>query len=177
MSDAANGVEAAKQNAEAVKREAQAAADNAADQAKEGLENAEEKAMSDINRSVDAVKEPARQATPVPEKFDTVSSASDLKSRLDWGEPALTIIDVRDREAFNDERIMGAISMPMEELVDRAPETLEKNRDIYIYGDSDELTSQAAMQLSDAGFDKISALRGGLPAWKAIGGTTEGRVR
>ncbi|MBE9079021.1 rhodanese-like domain-containing protein [Romeria aff. gracilis LEGE 07310] len=133
--------------------------------------------MSGINEGIEAAKQPARQATPAPAKFDTVSSASDLKSRLDWGEPALTIIDVRDRDAFNEERIMGAVSMPSEELVDRAPETLEPNRDIYVYGDSDELTSQAAMQLSDAGFKKVSALRGGLPAWKAIGGTTEGRVR
>lgn len=177
MSDPANGVEAAKQNAEAVKQEAEAATKDTARQAKEGLENAEEKAMSGINKGIDAAKQPAQEATPTPTKFEPVSSASDLKSRLDWGEPALTIIDVRDREAFNEERIMGAISLPSDEVVDRAPETLEPNRDIYVYGESDDLTSQAAMQLSDAGFKKVSALRGGLPAWKAIGGTTEGRVR
>jgi rhodanese-related sulfurtransferase len=42
-----------------------------------------------------------------------------LKERLDWGEPALTIIDVRDRDAFNISHICGAISLPLNELVVR----------------------------------------------------------
>jgi rhodanese-related sulfurtransferase len=40
-----------------------------------------------------------------------------LKKRLDWGEPALTIIDVRDREAFNTSHITGAVSLPLSQLV------------------------------------------------------------
>jgi 3-mercaptopyruvate sulfurtransferase SseA len=66
--------------------------------------------------------------------------------------------------------------MPLNELVDRATATIAKSRDIYIYGSNDEETAQAAQLLRNAGFEHVSELRGGLPAWKAIGGATEGVV-
>lgn len=97
----------------------------------------------------------------------TTSNPSDLKKRLDWGEPGLTIIDVRDREAFNESHIMGAISLPTAELVARASYNLEKVRDIYLYGNTDEETAAAASQLREAGYKNVSELKGGLAAWKA----------
>jgi rhodanese-related sulfurtransferase len=95
------------------------------------------------------------------------SKVHDLKARLDWGEPALTIVDVRDRDAFNEARITGAISFPLAELVERATQTLEKIRDIYVYGDTDEMTASAASYLQDAGFQHVAKLQGGLAAWQA----------
>ncbi|MCL1473435.1 rhodanese-like domain-containing protein [Argonema antarcticum A004/B2] len=112
--------------------------------------------------------------TPTPPGFKAQSSAHDLKSRLEWGEPAFTILDVRDREIFNDGHIMGAMPMPIDELVERAKPSIDLNRDIYVYADSDEQTSQAVNQLRSAGFEKVAELQGGLAAWKAIGGPTEG---
>jgi len=53
-----------------------------------------------------------------------------LKDRFDWGEPALTIVDVRERAAFNTSHVMGAIAMPMNELMIRACASLEFIRDI-----------------------------------------------
>jgi rhodanese-related sulfurtransferase len=97
------------------------------------------------------------------------SRAYDLKSRLDWGEPALTIIDIRPIAEFNQSHIQGAISLPAEELVARAPETLEMSRDLYVYSDSDEETAAAAAQLRQAGYANVSELTGGLAAWKAVG--------
>lgn len=92
----------------------------------------------------------------------------DLKARLDWGEPALTIIDVRDRDQFNTSHIMGAISMPIAELVSRASHALELARDIYVYGETDEETAEAATTLRAASYSNVSELRGGLAAWKAV---------
>lgn len=106
---------------------------------------------------------------PVPAPLQARSRAQDLKARLDWGEPALTIIDSRDRLLFNKGHIMGAISMPLSELVDRASATLEMERDIYIYGETDDETAIAAHHLRQAGFHSISELRGGVAAWKAMG--------
>jgi rhodanese-related sulfurtransferase len=97
------------------------------------------------------------------------SRVYDLKARLDWGKPALTIIDVRDRHEFQFSHILGAINMPLSELVRRASATLERDRDIYLYSDTDEDTAVAAQQLRQAGFSNISELQGGLPAWKAMG--------
>ncbi len=113
---------------------------------------------------------------PVPGPLQPESLVYDLNDRLKWGEPALTVIDVRDRDAFNRSHIMGAISMPLEELVGRAQAALETVRDIYLYGASDEETMAAAEQLRAAGFINISTLKGGLPVWKAAGFPIEGNA-
>jgi rhodanese-related sulfurtransferase len=95
------------------------------------------------------------------------SRVYDLKSRLDWGEPALTIIDVRDRTAFNLSHISGAVSLPLEELVTAAVNSLEVDRDIYVYGDTDEISADAIERLKAAGYQRLSLVRGGVAAWKA----------
>ncbi|MEM8504632.1 MAG: rhodanese-like domain-containing protein [Cyanobacteria bacterium P01_D01_bin.1] len=158
--------------------------DNAANNAVETAKNAAtavadkaQQAEGQVLDTVDTVQEKIGKATPVTtqSEYGTVATPSDIKSRLDWGEPALTIIDARDRQAFNNERVMGAVSMPAAELAERAKQSLSPERDIFIYGDSDEDTSAAAIQLQEAGFQKVSVLKGGLPAWKAINGAVEGR--
>jgi rhodanese-related sulfurtransferase len=97
------------------------------------------------------------------------SRVYDLKARLDWGEPALTILDVRDRWEFNTSHIMGAVPMPFNEPTDRVLDKLELGRDIYVYGETDEETAAAAAQLRAAGYENVSEIRGGLAAWKAVG--------
>ncbi|GAB1545223.1 rhodanese-like domain-containing protein [Scytonema sp. NUACC21] len=112
---------------------------------------------------------------PQQPPIDSQSDVHVLKSRLEWGEPAFTILDVRERNAYNRGHIMGAMAFPMDQLVDRA-QSLAKSRDIYVYGDSDEQTAEAAQQLRSAGFYHVSELKGGLAAWKAVGGPTEGVI-
>lgn len=113
---------------------------------------------------------------PTPPPLRARSLVYDLKARLDWGKPALTIIDVRDRELFNDSHIMGAISMPMHQLVSRALASLSKSRDLYIYGDTDEETAEAAALLRTAGYRNVAEIRGGVAAWKAVGFPVESAV-
>lgn len=112
----------------------------------------------------------------IPGPLKPQSTVTDLKNRLDWGEPALTVIDVRTRDAFNSSHITGAIPMPLEELVISASASLEYERDIYVYGDSDEQTAAAATKLRDAGYQNVSELMGGLSAWQAAAGATEGAL-
>ncbi|MEO1094089.1 MAG: rhodanese-like domain-containing protein [Cyanobacteria bacterium J06638_28] len=131
--------------------------------------------MSEIQDAVDAVQEIAVEVSPAPVEFNRVTSATDVKARLDWGEPALTIIDIRDRQSFNEKRIMGAIQASSEEAMARVQQTLEADRDIYLYGASDAEAKQVAAQFDAAGFKRVAVLEGGLPAWDAIGGATEGR--
>lgn len=114
-----------------------------------------------MSRIIDLIPSP----TPLREKC----LVYDLKARLDWGEPALTIIDVRDRYQFNTSHILGAVPIPLYQLVERARTSLELNRDIYIYGETDEETALAAAKLRAAGYTNVSQIRGGLPAWKAVG--------
>jgi rhodanese-related sulfurtransferase len=48
--------------------------------------------------------------------INLVADVNDLKTSLLWGQPAFTIIDVRDRSTYNHSRITGAISMPLNDL-------------------------------------------------------------
>ena len=91
---------------------------------------------------------------PVPEPLKAQSRVHELKERLDWGEPALTIIDVRDRSLFNISHISGAVSLPMNELVNRALVNFELIRDIYVYGSTTDETATAA-QLRNAGYGVV----------------------
>ena len=137
----------------------------------ETAKSAEKGVLDKLDDAQDAIG----QVTPVPTEFKSVTPPGDVKKRLDWGEPGLTIIDIRDRDAYNQERIMGAIPMPTDDIANQAKQTLEADRDIYIYGDGDEGAASAADQMREAGFKKVSTIKGGLSAWKAVNGAVEGQ--
>jgi rhodanese-related sulfurtransferase len=106
---------------------------------------------------------------PTPTPLKPKSRVYDLKARLDWGEPALTIIDVRDRQEFAINHVMGSVNLPLAQVVDLALLNFELTRDIYICGDTDEEIAEAAAALRSAGFTSVSEVQGGVPAWKAVG--------
>lgn len=106
---------------------------------------------------------------PKPEPLRPESRVYDLKERLDWGEPALTIIDVRDRSEFNQSHITGAISIPAESLLATATHSFENTRDLYVYSNTDDESGAVAEQLRRAGFSQVAIVRGGVAAWKAAG--------
>ena len=81
---------------------------------------------------------------------------------------------IRSRDAFNTGRITGAVSIPADELVARVSASLESDRDIYIYSDTDEQTAEAAAKLREAGYQNVAELLGGLAAWRAANGAVEG---
>ncbi|MBW4659975.1 MAG: rhodanese-like domain-containing protein [Drouetiella hepatica Uher 2000/2452] len=126
-----------------------------------------------IEDAIAAAKDKLPDITPTPPAFHSQATAHELKSRLNWGEPGLTILDVRSHEAFGDRRIMGAMNMQLDELP-QAAQSLASNRDIYVYGENDEESATAATRLRDAGFVKVAELKGGLAAWQEIDGSVEG---
>ncbi|MGB5637370.1 MAG: rhodanese-like domain-containing protein [Waterburya sp.] len=103
---------------------------------------------------------------PIPGAIENQSSVNTLKKRLEWGKAALTIIDARPGVLFNITHIIGSISMPMDEPNDLTLTSLESNRDIYIYAETDKKTAVAANELRQAGYQHVSELIGGLRAWK-----------
>ena len=105
---------------------------------------------------------------PTPKPIKNKSRVSTLKKRLDWGELALTIIDARPRVLFELTHITGSISMPMNEPANLTLASLELDRDIYIYAETDEQTGVAANMLRQAGYQNVSELIGGLTAWKKV---------
>lgn len=158
------------------------AVENTTSKAEDTISKAKDKAEDTISKVQDKAEDAISKAkdnlpniTPTPPRQQIPqSSAQALKQRLEWGEPAFTILDVRERSAFNQSRILGAMNMPIDELADRALSSLELKRDIYIYGENDEHSAQAAAKLREAGFESVSELKGGLAGWKAIGGPTDG---
>ena len=128
--------------------------------------------MSDQKLEAEAiskVKDKITEPIPTPPSPSPKASAQELKERLQWGQPGLTIIDTRDRESFLEERITGAMLI---EDVSNLPE----NRIIYVYGDSDKAAEEAANNLRNEGFASVSQIQGGLAGWKAVEGPTEGRA-
>ncbi len=131
--------------------------------------------LPDPQEAIQSAKQALPDITPKPPGPQSQSSVRDLKARLEGGEPALTIIDVSDRFIYNNAHIMGAIPLSTDELVDRAKESrIEPSRDVYIYGENDAKTAKAAETLRQAGWQNVAELQGGLSAWKAIAGSTEG---
>ena len=63
--------------------------------------------------------------------------------------------------------------MPMGLLSSLASSNLERDRDIYVYGGSDEQTADAASVLREAGFERVAQLKEGLSGWIAISGSVE----
>jgi rhodanese-related sulfurtransferase len=130
--------------------------------------------MKNVQDAIQDAKSALPNLTPTPPGFKAKSSAYDLKARLEWGEPALTIVDVRDRETFNLGHITGAVPMPLDTLLDTAQNSIALERDIYIYGESEEQALEAANRLRGAGFTNVSPIEGGFAAWKEIAGPTDG---
>jgi rhodanese-related sulfurtransferase len=130
--------------------------------------------MADLHDIIEGAQDALSKLTPTPVVLQDESTAYDLKTRLEWGEPALTIIDIREREAFNHGRITGAMSMPMEQFEGIATSTIQRQHDIYIYGESDDRARQAVQILRKDGFEAVTQITGGLDAWHQVAGPTEG---
>lgn len=132
--------------------------------------------MTDLQDTLVTAKDKLPNITPTPPGFHSEATVHELKSRLQWGEPGLTIIDVRDHDSYNQCRIQGAMNMPADRLPGMADYSLQHDRDIYVYGGSEEETARAAGTLREAGFRKIAELKGGLMAWREIDGAVEGII-
>lgn len=131
--------------------------------------------MANVSDRIEATKNTITDPLPTPPSTTKQKvQPEELLKRLRWGEPALTIFDIRDRDAFNGERITGAVPMPLTQLPNAAEPMLEYQRDIYVYGDRDEAVADAANRLRQVGFQNVAELQGGLSAWKAVDGPVEG---
>jgi rhodanese-related sulfurtransferase len=132
--------------------------------------------MADVQDAIVNAKDKLPNVTPTPVGFHSQATAHELKSRLQWGEPGLTIIDVRDHDAFNHGRIQGSMNMPLDRVDASADYSIPQDRDIYVYGADENQTSQAAAKLREVGFRKVAELKGGLTAWREIDGAMEGII-
>ncbi|MGZ4979831.1 MAG: rhodanese-like domain-containing protein [Methylobacter sp.] len=84
------------------------------------------------------------------------------------------IVDVREKNDWNEYQIHGAIHIPLSQLNKRLPE-LEpyKNRPIITQCQAGLRSAQAQLILKSEGFSKVYLMNGGIQAWHQQGLVTE----
>jgi rhodanese-related sulfurtransferase len=92
-----------------------------------------------------------------------------LKSILEKTPDNIVLLDVRNAEMFAAEHILGAINIPLVELVSKLA-TLPKDKTLVTYcGDlTCGLAPKAALELAQKGF-KVMELVGGIDVWSKKG--------
>lgn len=96
--------------------------------------------------------------------------AAAAKQLMDAG---ALIIDVRGKEAFLDDHIAGALTMPLAELrtmVTAQKKTIALDRPIVIYcGDGARSGPEGTYVMNQAGYSRAVNLKGGLEGWQKAG--------
>jgi len=97
-------------------------------------------------------------------------SLEELKARSESGDPELIILDVRERDAYEDGHIAGAQLLPRGQLELRVNQELpDPTRRILTYCDFGRISTLAAATLRTMGFRRSVALDGGMKAWREAG--------
>lgn len=98
------------------------------------------------------------------------ASVEEVRQRLGRGGEAL-LVDVRERDEWEEGHVPGAVHAPLSEFGERAPELLEeRDREVILYCLSGGRSSRATLALSQMGHPKVSSMDGGIKAWGEKGG-------
>jgi rhodanese-related sulfurtransferase len=80
------------------------------------------------------------------------------------------VFDVRERGEFNDSQIAGATSLPRSQIEFRIAELVPDPKIlIVVYDENEGRAPLAARTLAELGYENVSILEGGLPAWREHG--------
>lgn len=104
-------------------------------------------------------------ASPAP-----FMSLGELKRRLESGNDDLVLLDVRERDAYEEGRIPGARHLPRGQLELRVNQELtDPTRRILSYCEFGRISTLAAATLRQLGVQGAVALDGGMKAWRESG--------
>ena len=97
----------------------------------------------------------------------------DLKVAREAGEP-ITVIDTRSRQAFDQEHIPGALSLPHREMTAQSTASIRRDSLVVTYCDGIgcNASTKGALRMAELGF-RTRELIGGLDWWKRDGHPTE----
>ena len=97
-------------------------------------------------------------------------SLDELKARIDAGNHDLIVLDVRERDAFEEGHILGARLLPRGQLELRVNQELtDPTRRILVYCEFGRVSTLATATLRQMGFQSAVALDGGMKAWREAG--------
>ena len=99
-----------------------------------------------------------------------------------WGNPAsqkakgLVLVNVLDKEHFDDCSIKGSINIPFEKVEQDAPVLIDKDSEVVVYCSNYMCgaSSAARDQLINMGFKKVYAYEGGTAEWFQKGYPVQG---
>jgi adenylyltransferase/sulfurtransferase len=100
---------------------------------------------------------------PVTVSNETEITAVELKRRLDRGD-ALKIVDVREPNEYQINRIPGSVLMPLNDVPKRQNE-LNPDDQVVVQCKSGVRSARAAAFLRSAGFKHVLNLKGGILDW------------
>jgi len=101
-------------------------------------------------------------------------SLAELNRRIAAGDRNLTLLDVREREAFQAAHLPGAMHLPRGQLELKVNEALpDPTRRIVVYCEFGRISTLAAATLRQMGFVATVALDGGVKAWQEAGDPLE----
>jgi glyoxylase-like metal-dependent hydrolase (beta-lactamase superfamily II)/rhodanese-related sulfurtransferase len=97
-------------------------------------------------------------------------SLTELKMRVESGAPELIVLDVREREAYEQGHVPGAKLLPRGQLELRVNQDLpDPTRRIVVYCELGRISTLATATLRELGFQRAAALDGGIEAWREAG--------
>src|ERR1700736_2725275 len=97
-------------------------------------------------------------------------SLGELNARIESRSDDLIVLDVRERDAFEQGHISGALLLPRGQLEVRVNEELtDPTRRILAYCEVGRVSTLATATLREMGFRSAVALDGGLKAWREAG--------
>ncbi len=97
-------------------------------------------------------------------------SLEELKARVEAGDHQLTVLDVRERDAYEAGHIPGARLLPRGQLELRVNQDLpDPTQRILTYCDFGRISTLAAATLHQMGFQRAVALDGGMTTWRDAG--------
>jgi glyoxylase-like metal-dependent hydrolase (beta-lactamase superfamily II)/rhodanese-related sulfurtransferase len=97
-------------------------------------------------------------------------SLAELQRRIDAGSDELLVLDVRERDAYEEAHVPGAKWLPRGQLELRVNDELtDPTRRILVYCDFGRVSTLATATLRQMGFRNAVALDGGMKAWRESG--------
>ena len=98
-------------------------------------------------------------------------TAKELKEKVDSVED-FKLVDVLSKESFDEKHIAKSMSIPGEELEERAPKELpNKDEEIIVYCASKtcQASPNAARKLEEMGYTNVTDFEDGLAGWQDAG--------
>lgn len=94
--------------------------------------------------------------------------ATSLKKILAEKPESILLLDVREPEEFEDDRLEGGKLLPLGDLMSRASLELDPEMDIVIYCAHGVRSMYALRGLQTLGFERLRSLEGGLCAYREL---------